>query len=392
MATAKPSTRKRKAPKKKASKPFVTPQRQSEIIGALMILLGLLLALAFVSYTSEDDQFARSFSLGDAFSAPSERAQNALGLVGATLSYYGVKQFLGYVILLLPGFLLAWGYVRVRQKDAGHLPVLTVLGFVGAFVCAALLGWFHYQFDAGLELWSGAVGLNIADWMRGVFGSTGSFLLLVVSVLITAMLVIDRDIQKSLQRIEDALFNIREAIRSFWSDFRARWNDGRAKRHEARAAHRAERDQRTNEAPSRTRPPARQLPQQPAPTPYPSQQPLDPIYPEVEPAARAPERPPVRPTPVQPTAQPTSTEAAEPSLKIQERIEEERTNTLKPNVELAEDVPFTFPAIKLLDEAHGDEPTVDLDELEENKQILLDKLETYKIQITDINAIVGPTV
>ncbi|GAB5519674.1 MAG: hypothetical protein RhofKO_19250 [Rhodothermales bacterium] len=356
-------------------------------MGALMILLGLLLVLAFVSYTPEDDPFARSFSLSDAFSAPSERAQNALGLVGATLSYYAVKQFLGYVILLLPGFLLAWGYVRFRQKPSGHLPVLTILGIVGAFVLSALLGWFHYQLDAGLDLWSGAVGLNVANWMRGVFGSTGSFLLLIFSVIITAMLVVDRDIQKSLQRVEDAILGLRDWLRDFWAERRARWSESRAQRQAAREVYQAERaTQPSPSRPTRTAPPKPQpKPQQIAPPP-PS---LDAIYPTAEPTPQATSRP----EPVFPQAPPPQLmEPAEPSLKIQERIEEERTNTLNPNLELAEDVPFTFPAINLLDEADGDEPTVDLDELEENKQILLDKLETYKIQITDINAIVGPTV
>ena len=52
---------------------------------------------------------------------------------------------------------------------------------------------------------------------------------------------------------------------------------------------------------------------------------------------------------------------------------------------------YHFPSIELLEQAESDQQ-VDMDEIEENKQTLLDKLETYNIQITEIDAVVGPTV
>ncbi len=54
-------------------------------------------------------------------------------------------------------------------------------------------------------------------------------------------------------------------------------------------------------------------------------------------------------------------------------------------------MPYRPPSFDLLDPADGARP-FDPDEIEENKQVLLDKLETYRIRITAINAIVGPTV
>ena len=60
------------------------------------------------------------------------------------------------------------------------------------------------------------------------------------------------------------------------------------------------------------------------------------------------------------------------------------------NVQLRE-VRFRYPSVELLDTTE-DQVSIDYAELEENKQILLDKLATYNIQITDINAIVGPTI
>ncbi|HEX8386697.1 MAG TPA: DNA translocase FtsK, partial [Rubricoccaceae bacterium] len=55
------------------------------------------------------------------------------------------------------------------------------------------------------------------------------------------------------------------------------------------------------------------------------------------------------------------------------------------------DLAYQFPSIELLEQAESDQQ-VDMAEIEENKQTLLDKLETYNIQITEIDAVVGPTV
>jgi S-DNA-T family DNA segregation ATPase FtsK/SpoIIIE len=51
-----------------------------------------------------------------------------------------------------------------------------------------------------------------------------------------------------------------------------------------------------------------------------------------------------------------------------------------------------MPDLDLLDDSDAREHRIDYDELSENKQILLDKLATYNIEITSIEAIVGPTV
>ena len=61
------------------------------------------------------------------------------------------------------------------------------------------------------------------------------------------------------------------------------------------------------------------------------------------------------------------------------------------DADAAPDVAYQFPSIELLEQAESDQQ-VDMDEIEENKQTLLDKLETYNIQITEIDAVVGPTV
>ena len=53
---------------------------------------------------------------------------------------------------------------------------------------------------------------------------------------------------------------------------------------------------------------------------------------------------------------------------------------------------YTPPPLDLLDPSTDQDPAVDYEELEANKQTLLDKLATHNIEIEDIRAVVGPTV
>ncbi|MFB3133552.1 MAG: DNA translocase FtsK, partial [Rhodothermales bacterium] len=93
---------------------------------------------------------------------------------------------------------------------------------------------------------------------------------------------------------------------------------------------------------------------------------------------------------------PTPAPVEEPpdlELNVYGQVEEEKAHEIAHDAEVADEtLPFEFPPIDLLDMADEDEHLIDYDELEENKRILLDKLATYNIEITNINAIVGPTV
>ncbi|HIL56594.1 MAG TPA: DNA translocase FtsK, partial [Rhodothermales bacterium] len=116
-------------------------------------------------------------------------------------------------------------------------------------------------------------------------------------------------------------------------------------------------------------------------------------------------RPEPAPPPVAPDPRPAPPLPAAPSagdglsVHVHTPIEEETADldsatadTGRAKVRPSEhDLPYDFPSIELLEE-HAADAEVDLDEIEENKQILLDKLETYNIQIEEIDAVVGPTV
>ncbi len=363
--------------------------------------LALLLTLALVTYDPADDALARAFSWVDALDPRGNQAENALGLVGATLAYGLIPRLLGYPIVLLALVLGAWGYVFFRRRTTVFLPLLSGLAVVVTLLASTFFGWFADGASSTLTLWSGDVGLGVAGWMQQVFGAVGSFILLTLAALVTVLLIVDHDIQVTLDRFEEFVASLRGRTHERWIDVKA----AHAERAEARAALLAERRQereakqrerikqekerkaRKNEdrkraepKPARAAEPAKPEPKRTAPLPPSPAPPDDDVLDEVIAERRVPAKP-----------KPESARA-EPTLHVQGPVQE-AAGDLEARHKHAEaaTLPYNFPPSDLLDEPDTS-AGVDYDEIEDNKQVLLDKLETYKVEITEINAVVGPTV
>lgn len=407
------TAKKRNRRSKKSSGSLVTRGRKREVLGLILMVLGLLVALAIVTYSARDDAIARAFSLGDALNPGENRASNALGLVGALIARLLVHDFLGYSVLLLAGLLFAWGYLFFRQRPAVYLPLVSVLVAVGTFTLASLFGWITLVFDAGLDLWSGSTGLGAAGWLQQVFGTVGSVLLLLLALSVTSLLLVDHDIQRSLDRLAQWTVSAREALAAWASSRVKRFREARRERRERAEASRAERRAQQSTRPNtegtaagtfarertaRTEPRT----QHPAPAQSASSTATQENLTYDEDAGTVNELYQRRSTPGSdagptvnrgPTA--ASGSANEPELHVQERIEEERAESIERDADIPDEklaARYRFPSIDLLDEHDVSTVPVDYEELEENKRILLDKLETYNIEISGINAIVGPTV
>jgi S-DNA-T family DNA segregation ATPase FtsK/SpoIIIE len=93
----------------------------------------------------------------------------------------------------------------------------------------------------------------------------------------------------------------------------------------------------------------------------------------------------------QPTPAPKQPELA---LQVQLPAPEEPVTHVysRTVIEKTFNIDYELPPLELLDFGDDDDVDIDYEELEENKEILLDKLATYNIQIDAIAAIPGPTV
>ena len=442
----------------------IPPRRKWEVLGLVLMAMGLLLSLAFVTYHPSDDAVVQSTPLVDVLLNTWELQaqlpiQNALGVIGAKLARAFIPGALGYSVLFLSGALMVWGYAIFRHWALRPLLYPTGLTVLVAFVAASLTGWFGHALQVDLGRWAGALGMGVAGWMQELFGPPGSLILLLLSVAVMALLVVDHDIQRSVDRLVNALASLRDTVRTWtpsWESADAQpSSDASQPAASASSQDAAPRSNADDPAPG-SAPASAASATAPDPTPTEQDQTsvsltvpdpgqdkrpvrrndlfrgasasgpvekrgdTDPTEQSKAPSDsnRRSSSPPPQPPPTEPPnasdppssepspEAPSSSSSAEPppndppapdadddvELTVKERVEEEKADEIERPAETPEQIEYESPPLDLLDEATDDDPTINRDELEENKRILLDKLNTYNVDIQDISAVVGPTV
>lgn len=389
-----------------------------EIIGIIVIAIAVLLGLSIVSYTAEDYQYAQRLSFSDLFNpdATSRMVQNWLGPVGAYISHFLVYKLFGYTSLL---FALIVGYngwhtFRRRMfRDNAYLNVLSIWGMV---LLSTFLGWLITN-EAGIEdpIWSGGAGIAFASILQNITG-IGSIFILSVLMLITLLLFVERDLQKTIDNLKLWMEQMQEKMEQNRQERAERKAQKAAEREERIAAKRAElqlkkeeqeaaKEEKSKEKAKKKEEKAAAKPEKTAEenTPAPS---IDEIVErsEEEDRKRLEEaKAEVKTLDTRPRAsleKPKSevTEDDDLEVAIFKGEEEEQADAKeldKKNQEKAKEVPvikYKFPTVDLLNTPPNEGNEVDLEEIKENKRIILDKLKRHKIEIVGINAIVGPTV
>ncbi len=392
--------------------------RKMEIIGVITIAISILLGLSILSYTAEDYQYARSLGFSDLFNpdTSSRLVQNWLGPVGAYISHFVVYSLFGYTSLIFALLVGYNGWHVFRRRPFGENAWLNVLSIWGMVLLSTLLGWMTTNIGSPEDpIWSGAAGIAISNILHNITG-VGSIFILVVLILVTLLLLWERDLQKTIDNIKIWMDSLRESMEA-----------SRIEREERKALKAAEREERiterkaeiqlrkeeklaekANKEEERAQKKAEKeatkskLAKEEASTQH---QTIDEIVEKSEEEDRKrieEEKAEVQTLDTRPRAsiEKSEEEKKEDDLEVaifkgaeEEQAGEKQLDKL--NKEQAKEVPvikYKFPTIDLLNKPPNEGNKVDLNEIKENKRIILDKLSRHKIEIVGINAIVGPTV
>ena len=364
--------------------------RMHEALGLVAMTLSLLVCLALVTYRGADDAIVGGITFRDIFVPGENQASNILGWAGAWVAYWIVPRFLGYPFVLLTGFLCMAGYLLFRRRTSIQLVSMGLLVFAIVFAAASFFGWISLVFDVELALWSGALGLGVAGWLQHVFGTVGSAAILALLIAIAFLLLAEPDVQALFDKVSGWNASRKDAAAQRRAARKQRTDEKRKTRQAKRAEQKKRRAEKTSgkaaeagseEASEEASPASRPSSGPTTPAPASSGEPSRTRNDAFRPADPAPD----------------AEDAPEKDIEIhvQERIQEEHASKVQRSMDIPDEKfahKYRFPPVKLLDKRDADEIPIDYDELEENKRILLDKLDTYGIEIREINAIVGPTV
>ncbi len=369
---------KKKATKKKGKaktsfnlskvKHFFGDERLHKIAGLALLLFSVYLFIAFTSFlfTWEVDQDKLSGSWSEFFFDQEIEVENWLGKTGAIISHQFVHRWFGIAsyVFVLVSFIIGF---KVLFKIS-LLPIGKTLKY-SLFNLLWLSIAFGYLFEAPYDFMGGAFGYHVSDWLSSVVGSIGTGFLLIFSMFTFVVVAFNPKFDWLKQ-----LFEKKVDEETIPED-----------EHEAINTIREEDVIEEEETP-----PVELAIEEPE---------------EKDPPKEEEEHVVIDEGVVMPEEEVTSIETKKPEeegeFSVEVAQEEEALSEGEINKKLEEFgeydpkldlASYKLPSIDLL-ENHGDNSiSVDKDELEANKNRIIETLGNYSIKISKIKATIGPTV
>ena len=360
---------------------WVSDGRAVKIAGIFFILLGIYLLFAFSSYLflyfnwAADDLFS-TFSFKSILFDTDVEAANWAGRLGAALSIllikkgFGIAAFLIILVLIVTGFRMAMGISLLpagktfRNSLLGLIWLPVALGFIFQNTAYAILG--------------GVTGYQSAHWLQGVLGKTGTAIGLVFTLIAILVLAFNMPLEMPKRPADpDEDDETEDIINKDLAYSNSKKNGQNAIPVDKYNTVEFSVDHGENEL--------------------------------KKPAVKKAED---KNTPVEPVSEngfetiSYSPELAKPAADVEFTIE---TKTIEKEPVSSDQLPrftidtefdptldlpnYQYPTLDLLDDyGSGANISVQKDELEANKNRIVDTLANYSIQIDKIKATIGPTV
>ncbi len=345
--------KRKKATPKSAKKRFsLSISKQNKIIlGSLLILLSIALFFSFISFyfTWRADQ-----SLLTEFANRNEEAKNLLKKFGASVGYLFVYKGFGVASLIFSGLVAITGLYLFLSLPLKGLLKKWIWGFVFIIWIAIALGFFAYQ----QPLLGGLVGYEIADFLEDYTGKVGIILILLFGLIF----ILVRLFKFSPDEFASYFNRKGKAIASEFKPAVATEEQSITLDLKEEAPISVDTYTHKKDIPSLAPEPPKEM-EIKIPEPEPEEQ----ISMEVK----------------------EVTEEKEEKDNIADKLVSD-FGEFDPTLELGK---YKFPPIDLLDN-HGASGgiTINQEELEENKNKIVETLKNYKIGIAQIKATIGPTV
>ncbi len=335
--------------------PFKDENNQ-KIIAAVLILISLYLIIAFVSFFFQweaDDSLVSGKDLSDVIT--DKKINNSIGGLGAYIANLFVKMWFGLAAFFIPLFSLLAG-LKILGLKKYSLSNFIFNGILGMLIIPIFIRHF---FDGTIT--AGGIGIYTNDLMSSAIGTLGTSLLLITISLL--YLVISFDI--NAEKIRAFIEKIKPTKRIIEQEEESIITPTFTETDTAPVLQETSLDNLTETAPSIDEPtiitPIEKIPETPA-----LEQKKDELGLEV-----------------------TETEEEETLSKTEIEKKLKELGDFDPTLELSQ---FKMPGMDLLNDYGGSKIEIDKEELENNKNRIVETLGHYKIGITSISATVGPTI
>ncbi|WP_179007536.1 FtsK/SpoIIIE family DNA translocase [Winogradskyella forsetii] len=355
--------------KTKLKKPsFKLSSQQKLIFGSFLIMVGVLLFISFLSFvfTGKEDQ-----SVLNNFPERSDEYKNWASQLGAWVSEFFITKGFGLPSFIFAGLLFLSGVYVTLNLNKIKLRKHWIWGTLIVIWLSILFGFFAHKYD----LLGGTIGFEMNQFFQDYIGKAGTILLLIfglIAYLAIRFKVTGATFVNSFKRAKKS---IKEDLQSENTTTEPTVALDNSLTEEAEAIKSA------------------------------FEIPLDEAEPTISHHSKPNSKTEVKAEKLkmEVTEKPEEETVDEPELTMEvETVEEEKSESdnladklvedfgqFDPTLELGK---YQFPTLDLLKKYENEGISIDQEELEENKNRIVETLSNYKIGITSIKATIGPTV
>ncbi len=342
--------KKKKSAKKTKKLNFTLSNQQQLVFGSLLLILGILLFIAFLSYffTGEADQ-----STLTEFSTRKIKAQNWLSKIGAWVSDLFIYRGFGISAFIFSGLIFISGIFILLNINKSRLRLHWFWGTLIVIWTSILFGFLADK----NPLLGGTIGFEMNDLLQDYIGKIGTALLLVLGLITYLAIRFKVTVQHFGKLFKSAKKEIKDEFNTETEhEFAPIDNDLTAEAEDIKSAFDVQIEN-------------------------------------------------LEPTPISHHSKVDKKEEEniEENIEIEiKTLAEEKSETdnlanklvedfgkFDPTLELGN---YQFPPLDLLKKYEGEGITVNKDELEDNKNKIVETLRNYKIGISSVKATIGPTV
>ncbi|MBJ2125386.1 DNA translocase FtsK [Flavobacterium sp. IB48] len=381
MAKNKKETVDKKNDKQEGNKrSFKISKQQKFVLGCLLVLFSIALLVAFISFYV-NGQWQNDQSIVNQLGDRSEIAENWLGKFGAYLADliiyrgFGLASFIFVRLFFLTGMFLALELSTQKLKNTWFWDIFAII------IVSVLFGFFA---TSAPEL-GGTIGYELNLFLQDYIGKTGTLLTLLFGLIVYLIFKIKLSPEK-----------IQSYFDSTKKEFKSELDTLKPAVQQPESAYNLEEFSIKEETDEENDPELDNIHLKTVDSQFEiNKEALKPTISHSSEIELTPTLKPIQPPPTQITATPEEAFVIE-KAEEEDIIEENLASRLvadfglfDPTLDLSN---YKFPTIDLLKEYSTGGITINQEELEENKNRIVDTLRNYKIEIAQIKATVGPSV
>lgn len=381
---------------------FISDRKFHLFIGFSLLLISIFLSVSFISYFSAgqaDQSVVEAYTNTDIKESGAE-VQNVFGLIGAIAAHYFIFLWFGVAAILIPPFLFIVAYKIIWNRTL--LPVNSSFNFVVFYLIwvSMVMGYFLLSQEevTALGYLSGGIGYELAMIAQSLMG-WGAILFMIFLFVVFNMFFFDITRLPAFSGITLSFENLFNQLKSLVPEKKPKSKEADISSVLDQIKREVE-DEDANKDESETWV-VKKLPTKPASKKekpdleftidlpeFKSEEP--PLPKEVEEKVFAPKPDPL---PAEEKEEARNEELEDLSFEVEQKEFQEEVREESVNYDPTLDLPrYKFPTPSLLNEYPEKALTVTKDELEANKDRIIETLVNFKIGISSIKATIGPTV